>query len=102
MLLNVRWLSIKLPVASLIMIMFAALCFFLYIGFNYAFHGDGGVKEALWDSANKTMSGERLSTWNSLMPQLTQGFGIACIGCMGLAIVIFLADVFFEPPDRRY
>jgi len=81
------------------MIMIAGLLFFLFISFNYAFHGDGGIKEVLWDSANRTMEGEQLNNFDNLMPQLTQGFGIAGVGCIGLAIIFFLADIFSDPPN---
>ena len=72
--------------------------FFLYIGFNQAFHGEGMLKEQLWDSANKTMSGDQLSRFNDLMPQLTQGFGIACVLCFLLSIVFFVVEAFHKPP----
>ena len=88
----------RLPISSLIMIMMAGVCFFLYIGFNQAFHGDGGIKETLWDSANDTLSGKNLNRWNDLMPQLTQGFGISFVICFLLAIVFFVVDAFHKPP----
>ena len=75
------------------------MCFFLFIGFNYAFHGSGGLKETLWDSANQTMSGERLTQWNEWMPKLSQGFGIACVMCFMLAIVFFIVEAFHRPPE---
>ena len=80
------------------MIGMAGIMFFLYIGFNYAFHSEGGLRDALWDSANETMTGDRLSQFSNLMPQLTQGFGIACVLCFLLAIVFFAVEAFHKPP----
>lgn len=90
----------RLPVSSLLMIMFAGILFFLFVGFNYAFHGDGGLKENIWESANNTMTGDRLAKFNALMPQLTQGFGIASVMCIGLAVVFFVVDAFRSPPGE--
>jgi hypothetical protein len=80
------------------MIMMAGVMFFLYIGFNAAFHGDSGIKNTLWDSANKTLTGDNLDRWNDLMPQITQGFGISCVICFLLAIVFFVVEAFHKPP----
>ena len=81
------------------MIAIAGILFFLYIGFNYAFHGEGGLKETLWDSANKSLTGNQKSRFDELMPQLTQGFGIACVLCFLLAIVFFVVEAFHRPPS---
>jgi len=91
----------RLPISSLLMIVFAGILFFLFIGFNYAFHSDGGIKETIWESGNRTMSGDRLDTFNDRMPKLSQGFGIAGVVCIALAVVFFLVDV-FEDTNRRY
>jgi len=90
---------LRLPIGALIMICVAGICLFLYIGFNYAFHGDGGLKETLWDAANRTLDGSQKSDFDQLMPQLTQGFGIACVLCFFMAIVLFLVEAFHKPPD---
>lgn len=84
------------------MICMAGIMFFLYVGFNQAFHGEGMLQDQLWDSANRTMDGDQLSSFNELMPQLTQGFGIAFVICFFLAIVFFLVEAFAGPPTQRY
>jgi len=93
----------RLPIASLIMIMVAGVCFFLFISFNYAFHGEGGLKEQLWESANETLTGKQKTQFDNLMPMLTQGFGIACVLCFAMAIVFFVVEAFSRPPEMgRY
>jgi hypothetical protein len=85
------------------MIAMAGIMFFLFVGFNYAIHSEGGLKEHIWASANNTMSGEQLTKFNNLMPQLSQGFGIGCILCIALAVVFFIVDAFRNPPgEMRY
>lgn len=84
------------------MICVAGILFFLFIGFNYAINSENGLKHTLWDSANKTMDGTQLQNFNNLMPQLTQGFGIACVMCFGLAIVLFVVEAFGRPPGDAY
>ena len=91
----------RLPISSLIMICMAGILFFLFISFNYAFNSDGGIKNTLWDAANDSLTGDRLSTFNSQMPKLTEGFGIASILCIALAVVFFVVDVLHDPPERR-
>lgn len=89
----------RLPIAALLMICMAGIMFFLYVGFNAAFHGDDMLQDQLWDSANKTMTGDRLNDFNDVMPQLTQGFGITCVLCFALAIVFFVVEAFSKPPQ---
>jgi len=88
----------RLPVSAMMMICVAGILFFLFIGFNHAFNSDNGLKNTLWASANKTMDGAQLQQYNNLMPQLTQGFGIACVMCFLIAIFIFVAEAFNRPP----
>ena len=88
----------KLPISTMMLIMVAGLCFVMYVSFNYAFHSDDGIRNKLWESANKTLTGDQATKFNDLMPQLTQGFGIAGVLCMLLAIVIFVLDAFSHPP----
>jgi len=90
----------RFPIASILMIFFGGIFFFLYTIFNYAFHSASGLKPILWNSANETMGVEQLSSWNDLMVQLPQGFGLACVMCFGLAIVIFLVDIFSHPQQE--
>jgi len=93
----------RLPIAALVMIMIGGLLFFLFIGFNYAFHGEGGLKEQIWDAANKSLTGSRKTQFDDLMPQLSQGFGIASVLCFMLAIVFFVVEAFSKPPEMgRY
>ena len=89
----------RLPIAALVMITMAGILFFLFVVFNNAFMGDGGIKETLWESANETLSGSQLSRFNNLMPQLTQGFGISSVICFLLAIVFFVVEAFSRPPE---
>ena len=58
------------------MIMMAGMCLVLFVSFNYAFNSEGGLKERLWESANKSLDGEQKTRFDNLMPQLTQGFGV--------------------------
>jgi len=89
----------RLPIATLIMIGIAGIMFFLYVGFNQAFHGEGMLRDQLWESANNSLTGERLNDFNRLMPQLTQGFGVTCVICFLLAIVFFVVEAFHRPPQ---
>lgn len=89
----------RLPIAAILMIGLAGIMFFLYVGFNEAFHGEGMLRDQLWDSANRTMDGRQLEDFNRLMPQLRQGFGITMVICFGLAIVFFVVWVFHKPPQ---
>jgi len=91
----------RLPISALLMICFAGIMFFLFVSFNYAFNDQDGIKYSLWESANKSMSGSRLNTFNDLMPQLTQGFGIASVVCIGLAVVFFVVDALGDYDRRR-
>jgi len=90
----------RLPISALVMICVAGILFFLYIGFNQAYHGSGGLKETLWSSANKTMDGDQLDNFNSVMPQISQGFGIACVLCFLVAIFLFVAEAFIRRPGE--
>ena len=83
----------RLPISSLIMIAIAGILLFMFVMFNYAYMGEGGLKETLQESANKTMTGKRLSSWDDNVDQLTQGFGITSVLCFLLAIVFFVFDV---------
>ena len=83
----------RFPVVSLILIGIAGIMLFLFVIFNYAYMGPGGLKEELRESANKTLTGEHLSSWNSNVDQMTQGFGIACVVCFLLAIAYFVIEV---------
>lgn len=87
----------RLPIAALIMICIAGICFFMFVTFNYAFHGEGGLKEIIWESGNKTMSGDQQEQFNDVMPQLSQGFGITGVLCVALAVVFFVVEAFHDP-----
>ena len=89
----------RLPISALMLILVAGICFAMFMGFNYAFNSKNGLKNQLWDTANKTMDGSQLSQFNDLMPQLTQGFGIISVICFLLAIAIFVVDAFRGPGD---
>lgn len=89
----------RFPVSAMLMVIFGVMCLFLYIGFNYAYHGEGGLREVLWDSANRTMSGRQLNQWNDFMVQAPQGMGIAAALCFGLAILFFVVDALNRPPE---
>lgn len=89
----------RLPISALIMIGIAGILFFLYVGFNQAFHGEGMLRDQLWESANNSLTGDNLNRFNDLMPQLTNGFGIACVLCFLLAIVFFVVEAFHRPPQ---
>ena len=92
----------RVPISAMIMICISGILFFLFIGFNYAFHSERGLKHSLWDAANKTMDGSQLSQFNNLMPQLSQGFGIACVMCFALAIILFVVEAFGRKPGDAY
>ena len=80
------------------MIMMAGILFFLFVSFNYAFNSEHGLKYEIWKAANNTLSGDRKTSFDNLMPQLTQGFGISSVLCFFLAIVFFLVEAFSNPP----
>jgi hypothetical protein len=84
----------------MMMIMVAGICFMLFIGFNYAYNSSGVLKNQLWKSANNTLDGRQLDQFNDLMPQITQGFGIASVMCFLLAIVMFAVQAFYRPPNN--
>ena len=92
----------RLPISAMIMICIAGILFFLFIGFNYAFMSEGGLKYSLWDAANRTMDGSQLNQFNSLMPQLTQSLGISCVMCFVTAIVLFVVDAFGHRPGDAF
>ena len=83
----------KFPISSLIMVGIAGMCFFLFVIFNYAYMGDDGLVEQLNESAQKTLTGDRLTSWDDNIAQMKQGFGIACAICCILALVFFVVDV---------
>lgn len=85
----------RLPVSGVLMIAVGGLLLMLYIAFNSAFTD---LRNLLWANANETMTGSRLTTFGDLMPQLSQGFGIACALCFGIGIVIFIVDALSSPP----
>lgn len=89
----------KLAIAGLIMIMISGIMFFLFVGFNYAFHSDGGLQDTLWESANKTLSGSRKTQFDELMPQISQGFGMSCVLCLLVGVGLFIVDAFHKPPE---
>ena len=90
----------RLPIAALLMLMMAGMMLFLFIGFNYAFNSDGGIKEQIWKAGNETMTGDRKTKFDEMMPKLTQGFGISSVLCFLFAIVIFVVDAFGNPPQQ--
>ena len=89
----------RFPISSMVLIALAGIMLFLFVMFNYAFMGEGGLKEKLRESANKTMAGDILSRFNDQSQELSQMFGIGCVLCFGLSIVFFIVDVFREGRD---
>jgi hypothetical protein len=84
------------------MIGVSGIIFFLFIGFNFAFHDDDGLRQNLWDTGNDTMSGSIEERFDNQMVQLSQGFGIAFIVLFAIGIVLFLVDVFSGPSREMY
>ena len=89
----------RFPIASILMLLFGGISFFLYIVFNYALHGGTGLMRVLWESANRTMNVGHLADWNANVVQFQQAFGIACVLCFGLAIFFFIVDAFRQPGE---
>lgn len=83
----------RFPIASLIMLAIAGILLFLFVIFNYAFMGEDGLREQLRDSANRTMTGERLNLFNQQQSELSAMFGMGCVLCILLAIVFFVIEV---------
>ena len=83
----------RFPISSLIMIGIAGICLFMFVMFNYAYMSEDGFVEKLNESAQKTLTGDRLTSWDDNIAQLKEGFGIACVICFLLAIVFFVIDV---------
>jgi len=92
----------RFPVGALIMLMIAGICFFLWVSFDYTFLGEGGLKENLWKSANKTLDGAVKSRFDDNMVQFDTFFGIFGFFCLGIAILIFVVDVLRKPPGDMY
>ena len=88
----------RFPISSLIMICIAGILLFLFVIFNYAYMGPGGLKEEMSQAANKTLSGKWLSNFNNQKEEFTAMFGMGCVLCIGLAVVFFILDVL---GDRR-
>ena len=88
----------RFPISTLILLAIAGILLFLFIMFNYAFTGEGGLQEALRDSANKTMTGRRILLFNQQQSELVSMFGLGCILCVGIAVVLFIIEVL---GDRR-
>jgi len=85
----------RLPVTGILMVSVGGILFMLYIAFNSAFTD---LRNLLWANANVTMTGSRLTTFGDLMPQLADSFGVACVLCFGIGILIFIVDAFSQPP----
>jgi len=92
----------RFPVAALIMLMVAGICFFLWVSFDYAFLGKGGLKEILWENANESLEGAQKTSFDSNIEHLDEFFGIFGFFCLGVAILIFVVDVLHKPPGDMY
>ena len=87
----------RFPISSLVLICIAGILLFLFIMFNYAYNDpDIGMTSKLNESAQKTLTGDRLTSWNHNLAQMKEGFGISSALCFLLAIIFFLADLFGE------
>ena len=85
----------RFPISSLIFICLAGVMLFLFIMFNYAFNDpDVGMTSKLNESAHKTLTGDRLTRWDSQLAQMKDGFGISSALCFLIGVVLFLADLF--------
>jgi len=85
----------RFPISSLIFICIAGIMLFLFVMFNYAFNDPSvGMTSKLNESAQKTMTGDRLTSWNHNLAQMKDGFGITSALCFLLAIVFYIADLF--------
>jgi len=85
-----RWAS-----ASLLFIIIMALCFSLFIVWNWVLYNpDSGVETTLNEFAHERFNANYVSWWDGIQSNLRSGFGIAGIVCMFLAIICYLADVF--------
>lgn len=85
----------RFPISSLILICIAGIMLFLFVMFNYAFNDPNiGMNTKLNESAQKTLTGDRLTSWNNNLAHLKEGFGISSALCFLLSVVFFLADLF--------
>lgn len=88
----------RLPVASILLILVAGFCFGIFILFNYVLFTPGsGLVPMLNESAQNIMSGAWYSWFIDRVDTITIGFGFTGIICLGLAFVIFIADALSDP-----
>ena len=85
----------RFPISSLVLICISGILLFLFVMFNYAFNDpDVGMNSKLNESAQKTLTGDRLTNYNHQLAQLKEGFGISSVLCFLVGIIIFLANLF--------
>ena len=85
----------RFPISSLVFICISGVLLFLFIMFNYVFNDpDVGMNSKLNESAQQTLTGDRLTSWNHNLAQLKEGFGISSVLCFLVGVMIFLADLF--------
>jgi amino acid transporter len=88
-----RWAS-----ASLLFVVVMALCFVLFVVFNWILYNpDSGVNTILDEFAQEGFNRYYRHWWNNLHNNISAGFAIAGIVCMFLAIICYIADVFSKP-----
>lgn len=92
----------RFPVGALILIMVGGLCLFLWVGFNFAFFGEGNIQETIWEAGNKTMTGDRKTSFGNNMAQMKDGFGLFGVMLIGIAVFLFVVDVLRKPPGDMY
>jgi len=92
----------RFPVGALILIMVAGLCFFLWIGFDYVFFGEGNIQEVIWEAGNKTMTGDHKTDFGNNMKQMKDGFGLFGVLLLGIAILVFVVDVLRKDQGDMY
>ncbi len=85
-----RWAS-----ASLMFVIVMAMCFSLFIVWNWVLYNPNtGVETTLNEFAQERFNANYIDWWDSIQNNLKAGFGLAGIVCMFLAIICYIADVF--------
>lgn len=82
------------PFVSILLLIGAAVCFVIFIMFNYAFNNPGGLFTLLDESAAQTMNAGTYSWFNTRMDHIQTGFGLSGVVLLSLGIISAIAAGF--------
>lgn len=94
-----RWVT-----ASFIFVVVMSFCFTLFIIFNWILYDpDAGIDPTLDEFAQKNFNRYYRNWWAGITNNISFGFGLSGVVCLGLAIVCYIASVFDSRPRvERY